>query len=344
MVKIKNSVMYYRSVYYAIFMILFAVLGYLFLDSGFNTKTRVRVLYQDNSDVDYKVEYISNEYVFESEKYLSNMVDSININFNYENVLSEYFTGYYRYNVEAYLIAYEDDITNSLWERKSYLVNEKTEVIDDNKINNIKIEDYFVVDFKEYRDEVTEFIDKYGINLSGYLHIRINIFESLNFFDLGNEYADDKVITINIPLTYNTFKIDVDNLDDVDSYYDFTNDSTMNIVFLIIGAFCLAISLSLIILVIKQFRLVYVRQSKYTKELNKILFKYKKNIVRVKRLYVNKKYNMIYVDSFTELMDVYNRTKKMISFKEIKRGMYSIFLIIDSDDAWIYRFVSDDLD
>ena len=83
------------------------------------------------------------------------------------------------------------------------------------------------------------------MNLSGYFHIRINILEFLSFSNLDNEYADNKVITINIPLTNDIFKINVNNIDDVDSYYDFSKDGTMNILFLIIGAFCLSVMVSL---------------------------------------------------------------------------------------------------
>ena len=336
--------MYYKSLYYAILMVIFGVLGYFFLDSGFSTKTKARVLYQNDSDVFYDVNYIEDGYVSDGDKYVSKMVDYIDIRYNYENILSEYVSGYYKYNVESYLTTYEDDITNSLWERKSYLVNEKIVVLDGNDINNIKIEDSFRVDFKEYRNEINEFINNYEISLSGYLHIRINILEFLNFNELMNEYADNKVITINIPLTNDIFKIDVNNIDDVDSYYDFSKDGTMNILFLIIGALCLSIMVSLIILVIKQFVFIYNRQSKYTKVLNRILSKYDSCIVRVKKFYVNKKYNMIYVDNFDELMDVYKKSNKMINFKEIKRGIESIFVIVYEDDAWIYRLVSDDLE
>ena len=340
----KNSVMYYRSLYYAILMVLFGVLGYLFLDSGFNTKTKIRVDYQDKSEVFYDVKYLDDKYNTDTNKYISNMVDYIDINYNYENIISQYVNGYYRYNVEAYLTAYEDNITNSLWERKHYLVNEKTKVLDENDVNNIKINDSFRVNFADYRDEINEFINTSNLDISGYLHIRINILEFLTFFDLENEYADNKVITINIPLTEEVFKINVNNIEDVDSHYDFSSNGKMNIILLIIGAFCLSVSVSLGVLVIRQFVLIYQRQSKYSKELKKILSKYDDCIVRVKRFYVNKKYNMIYVDNFLELMDVYEKRNKMISFKETKRGVQSIFVIIDEDDAWIYKLISDNLE
>lgn len=322
-------------------MVMFGALSYVFLNSGFNTMTRVKVDYEDSSDVFYTVNYIENGYTnnLGNDKYVANMVDSIDINYNYSNMLSEYVSGYYRYNVLGYLIAYEDDISNSLWERKYELVSDKTVVLDKNNINSIKIEDGFRLDFRKYRDKINSFIDDYDIDISGYLHIRINILEFLNFDSLNNEYADNKVITVNIPLSDDIFKVSVNNIVDRDSYYEFSNRVSMNLVFLTIGAFCLSLALALLVIVIKQFKIIYNRQSKYKKELKRILSKYDNCIVKVKRFYVNKKYNLIYVDSFADLLDVYDKKNKMISFKEIKRDSESIFVIIDEDDAWIYKMI-----
>ena len=343
MVIIKNN-RYLKSVLYAFLMVFFGVLAYIFLNSGFSTKTRIKVDYDNNSEVFYKVNYIDNQYnSINNDKYISNMVDYIDISYEYNNIISEYISGYYKYNVDSYLITYEDDITNSLWERKYELLNEKVFVIDENNVNNIKIEDSFRVDFKKYRDEIYEFVNNYDIEVSGYLHIRINILEFLNFNSLDNEYADNKVITINIPLTSDTFKMNIENINDNNSYYEFSNKVSMNIVFLLIGTLCLSISLAILAIIIKQFRFIYEKQSRYNKELKMILSKYDNCIVRIKRFYVNRKYNMIYVDSFKELMDVYDSKNKMISFKEIKRDSESIFVIIDGDDAWIYRLISDNI-
>lgn len=326
-------------------MVIFFVLAYLFLNSGFNTKTKIYVNYKNDSDVFYKVKYLDDEYNnYDSNRYVSNMVDYIDINYNYNNILSEYVSGYYKYNVIGYLVAYEDDITDSLWERKYQLVDEKTIVLNENDINSIKIEEEFKFDYKKYRDEINSFIDLYDIDVSGYMHIRINILEFLSFNNMDNEYADNKVITINIPLTEDIFKIRVNNIGDKSSYYEFSRKTPMNIIFIIIGAFCLSLSISSLIMVIRQFILIYKNKSKYNRELEKILSKCDDCIVKVERFYVNRKYNMIYVDSFSELMDVYNKKNKMISFNEVKRGYEAIFVIIDEDDAWIYKLISSDLE
>ena len=340
----KNKI-YYKSLFYVFLMVIYGILTYVFLWVGFNTKTKIRVDYQDIGDVYYDVKYVDDNYRnTNSSKYVSNMVEYIDMNYIYNNIISEYVSGYYKYSVDGYLIAYEDDINNSLWERKYELVKENSVLIDENNVNSIKIEDDFRVDFRKYRNEVDKFINDYDIDVDAYFHIRINISEFLNFNDLDNEYADSKVISVNIPITSDVFKISVNNLDNVDSYYEFSKKESMNIIFLIIGAFCFALSISSFVMVIRQFRYIYNRQSKYRRELNKILSKYDECIVRVNKLYVSKKYNMIDVSSFDELMDVYYKKCKMISFKETKRDSESIFVIIDNDDAWIYRMSIDDFE
>lgn len=335
-----RSSVYYKSVYYVIFMFIFIVFGYIFLDSGFNTKTKVKINYEDNSDIIYKVNYSDSSYKVTNDRYVSDLVSDIDIVYKYNNLVSEYISGYYRYNVMGYLITYEDDINNSLWEKKYQLLEDKTVLIDENNVNNIKIDDTINIDFNKYRDIVYDFIDNYGIDLNGYLSIKINIFESLNFSSLDNLYEDNKVITINIPLTDNVFKIDVNNINNKDSYYEFTSKKGMNIVLIIIGTVCVSFALSLLVLVIRQFKYIYNSQNEYNKELDRILSKYDDCIVKVKRFYVNKKYNLIYVDSFSELLDVYDKKNKMISFKEVKRNSESIFVIIDEDDAWIYKLIN----
>ena len=336
----KNS-MYYKSVYYVIFMFIFIIFGYVFLDSGFNTKTKVDINYEDSSDIIYKVNYKDDNYKVNNDRYVSDMVSSIDIKYNYNNLFSEYINGFYRYNVDAYLITYEDDITNSLWERKYSLMDDKTIVLDKTEINDIKIDDKINIDFNKYREEIYEFIDNYNIDISGYLAVKINIFESINFSKLDNLYEEEKSIIINIPLTEDIFKIDVNNINDKDSYSEFTSKKGMNIVLLIIGAFCISVALALLVLVIRQFKYICISQDEYNKKLNKILSKYDDSIVKIKRFYVNKKYNMIYVDNFSELMDVSIKKNKMISFKEYKKNKEALFVIIDENDAWVYKLINE---
>ena len=90
-------------------------------------------------------------------------------------------------------------------------------------------------------------------------------------------------------------------------------------------------------LTIRNMILSYKKTSDYQKELRMILKDYSDIIVEVKRFYNKKKYNLIYVDTFKELMDVYNKVGNPISYREVKKDKEAIFIIIDDDNAWIYR-------
>ena len=40
-------------------------------------------------------------------------------------------------------------------------------------------------------------------------------------------------------------------------------------------------------------------------------------------------------------MDVYNKIKSPITYREVKKNMETIFLITDGDNAWIYRMINE---
>ena len=141
-----------------------------------------------------------------------------------------------------------------------------------------------------------------------------------------------------IPLSYDTFKINVINdNNNIDKFYDFSKKESVNYLFLIIGAFSLSLGISFLALTIRNMILSYKKTSDYQKELRMILKDYSDIIVEVKRFYNKKKYNLIYVDTFKELMDVYNKVGNPISYREVKKDKEAIFIIIDDDNAWIYR-------
>ena len=163
-------------------MVVYGVLGYIFLDSGLNTKTRVRVDCEDSSNVYYDVKYLDDNYNnTDSGKYVANMVNYIDMNYIYDNIISEYVSGYYKYNVLAYLYAYGDNISDTIWFRKYDLVDEKIVSINNN--DNIELRDSFKLNFKKYQNELSDFIDSQEDEINGYLNIKINVIEYLNIND-----------------------------------------------------------------------------------------------------------------------------------------------------------------
>ena len=325
---------------YVIVMVVFSCLAYLFIYDGFNTRTRINVNYVVNPDIKYNV-YLKDNDIYDSKilgmnkNYITNLVDYIDIDFDYGIQYDNYVTGYYFYSVDAVVFAYEDDINNSLWEKEFTLLDNKVSVIDSNKIDNIKVNDKFRINYNEYRDIINNFIKEYDMDISGYLMVDINVNTMIDFTNLSNSVDDKKTVKIIIPLTDDSFKINIANDENViDNYYDFTTGKEVNYLFLVFGALSLPIVVSLLIVIVHEMLMVKNKQDEYSIKLDKILKENDNIIVNVKKFYNKKKYNIIYVSSFDELMDVYNRVHNLINYK--RNNDNAMFMIMDKENAWVY--------
>ena len=337
-----------RNIIYIILMVIFTVFAYLLFDRGFNVKTKIVVNYQEKSDLNYKVylhdnNIYSREYLGMNDKYITKLVDNIMVDFNYNIMFDKDISGYYTYKVVGTLVAYQDDINDSLWEKDYVLLNDQTNVLNSNDLKSIEIKDGINIDYDKYQDELNIFKQDYDIDVSGYLMVKLIINENLDFFGIDRMVEDEKEIRMMIPLGNDAFKINVINdNNNVDSFYDFSKKEPVNYLLLIIGAFSLSLGISFLALTIRNMVLSYRKTSDYQKELRMILKDYGDIIVEVKRFYNKKKYNLIYVDTFKELMDVYDKVGNPISYREVKKDQEAIFIIIDDDNAWIYRLLSKD--
>ena len=333
-----------RNILYIFLMIIFIVLAYLFFDRGINVKTKIFVTYQEKSDITYKVYLYDNDiysksYLNMNERYLANLVDDIDINFAYNSLFSRELNGYYTYSVTSTLVGYTDDINESLFRKEDILLN-KTVPLNQNNLSEIKINDKVIIDYDKYFNELKKYNDEYNTKISGYLEVLMKINENLDFF--GNEriIKDTKEMKLIIPLSYETFKISIQNdNNNVDKYYDFSKKEKINFIFLVIGAFCLSVGISFFALTIRNMINESHDEINYRKELKRIINNNSEILVKVKKFYSKHKYNLIYVASFAELMDAYRRVENPISYKEVKKNEETIFLMIDEDNAWIYRLV-----
>ena len=333
---------------FIILTVIFAILSYIYIDRAINLKTRKHIDYQISSNIFYKVNLFDNE-DFDTynsnmgNRYITSLVSDILFTFNYNKKITEDINGYYGYNVTGNLVAYKDDVNDKVWNNQYTILDNKVVLLDQTNTRDIKINDTFKLDFYYYKKILDEFMKTYGVKLSGYLELSFNVNEKLEFKGIKDEVSDSSVIKVLIPLSSDTFRITVlDNPEtNMASYYEFSNRERVNYLFLVFGAFCFSIMVANLYLVVSSGVKIYNQIHKYEKELKEITDKYGNILVQVKRFYNKRKYNLIYVDSFNELMDVYNKVKNPITYREIKKNMETIFLITDEDNAWIYEMINE---
>ena len=336
--------MKFKNVLYMFLMVIFMVLAYLFINSGINAKTKVYVNYKIDNDVIYKVYlYDSDKPLSMNSRYTTSLVDRINLGFIFNSVFSTKVAGYYKYNINGYLVAYTDDIHDILLQKKYILLSDIINPLNNNE-NYIKLEQDIDINYNEYREELEKISKEYNVSANGYFEVDFNVFNSLNFNEIDEIKELEKQIKVIIPLSYDNFRINVINdKKDLNSFYDFSKKQPVNYLLMLLGAFCLSLGIAMLSLVIRSMIISYKEENKFNKEFKKILKLHDDKVVSVKRFYNKKKYNLIYVSTFDELIDVYNNVKKPISYKLIKRNSKAIFLLIEDNNAWIYRMCKEEI-
>lgn len=335
--------MKFKNITYVILMIFFMAISYLLISGGLNTKTKIVANYKEKSDLSYLVYLHENDiyqdaYLEMNQKYIADLVDYVDISFNYNNHFDKDVNGYYSYVVIGNLVAYEEEGKESLFKKEYTLMDLKATVLDGNNIRDINIEDTLAVDYDTYREEILKFKKDYDIDVYGYLDVKVIIKLNLEFKGIERVVEDEKEMTINIPLGDETFRIVRDNDNNKkDSYYDFSKNERVNYLLILIGMFSLSIGISFLALTLRNMIIANRMGHSYQKELDRILTEYDDIIVTVKRFYNRKKYNLIYVESFKELMDAYDKVGNPITFRETKKGEEATFLMTQDDNAWIYK-------
>lgn len=338
--------MKFKDYIFILCMIFFSILAYLLFDRGFNVKTKLAVDYQTYSNISYKVYLRDNDeyqgrYQKMNERYVSSLVSNIRFDFDYQRVFSKDMAGYYSYDVTGVLHAYIDNINEDVWTKEYKLIDNKTIVINQNNVKKIDIDDRVTLDYAKIKDDLEKFKSKYNLNLQGYIEVNFVYKQNLNFNGFDKVVSDGNKIVAIIPLSYDTFKISIkDDIKDIDNYYDFSTMADVNYLLLIMGAFSLSLAISFLALVIR--RMVITTDTKviYSRELKRILTEHDDKIVRIKSFYNKKKYNLIYVDSFSELLDAYNTIGSPINYKEVKKNEEALFIVMNEDSAWIYQLLA----
>ncbi len=329
-----------RMVFYTIISMIFMILSYLFIVSGIDMKTKIYVKYQQVDDISYVVNLLpntvyENDYLNMGGNYIGSLVKDIDLDLKYNLIYARNITGYYVYNLKGTLVASEGE--DILWEKNYDLLADKVTVLDQNKVKDIRVKDKTSIDYQKYVNEINDFNKKYNMEVSGVLLVSFKLKTTLDFTGFKNTYDDTKEVKMVIPVTNEVFKIKIlDDNREFDSYNEMTNKEGANYLFLVFGALCLSVGIAFLMVVIKNLLEINNKENKYVKELKKILNEHGDEIVNVYEFNNAKKYNLIYVDSFKELLDVYDKVDSPISFKELKKNQKAVFLIIENDNAWIY--------
>lgn len=276
--------------------------------------------------------------------YPSQLIDKININFDYLFETSKNTDYKSRYFATATIVInHKDNDENvqdkNLLERTYQLQNEI--YINEKNAKEYSLTKSFNIDYNVYNNFVINYMNTYNLNVDAYLKVVLYIQteSSMN----AESINVSKSMELNIPLAKNPIEISINNpIDQTGLIEEETNVVTNNIFFII---FAIIMLLTSILLFVQEFKKVLKsdkEQSKYINELNKIIANNNDVIVKIKNKIDLKNSNVIEVETIDALLDVQNELRIPIAYFETKKNKEGNFVIVNGKEIWKYVFKLED--
>lgn len=328
-----------------IIVILFFGSIFLFtVANNINVESKKEIIsYEEKSDISYTISIKPNQFyqtttLGMNQYYPSAIIDKINIKFKYKFNTSKESNYSYRYFTTATLIANNSnadiatDNINLL--NKTYQLENEIKGQEQNK-KEFDLEKNYVIDYNYYNSFISAYKNTYDLSIDTYLKVKMYVEVIDNYQEVV--INNTKMMEVNIPLLTNPVGINITNPDDVShTLYQDISKKTSSKFFNILALIML---ISSILLFIQEFKKVLKsdrEQSKYIKELNKIIIPNSEIIIRVKNKINLKSSNIIEVETIEALLDAQNELRIPIAYFETKRNKEGCFVIVNGKEAWRY--------
>jgi hypothetical protein len=162
----------------------------------------------ENGKIDYQVCVKNNDYypdkcLDKGMQYIANLIDYINVKFNYELSTNEKVNYNYKYHIDAEVNVFaKNDPTNIIYTDTKNLVKEKTATIKSKSL--LKINDNIQIKYDEYNEKVRSFKNKYGVNADSNIKIKIYVTPTIKYSEFKRDIQKEEVMTeLSIPLLKN---------------------------------------------------------------------------------------------------------------------------------------------
>ena len=298
---------------------------------------QLKVYYQDN---DF---YTKSYYTINDSPFLGNLIDNIDIDFDYYIYYSNEIYGTYKYNIIATLYVYEPGNENDPIWTKDY-------VLSDDDIVSFSAKDYRLqktinLKYQDYLDEYKAYSRLSKVSSNAKIIVRFEVNNEGTYNSLPKISAKSYEY-ISIPLTESTFKVSKTTNISKDEHVvkNSVRSDGDHFFSIIVIALCILLAIVLFIILLVAYRNDKNSESLYARTLKKIITAYDNILVSVKTLPETKGLNVVNVTSFDELVDAQSEVRLPINYKEDSKKKTTKFILIRNDMAWVYTLKEGDLE
>ena len=305
------------------------------------TATKQIYSYTNKFNYDYKVNLISNKYMTNSEiedkslAYVTDLIDNIGLNLNYEYKADKNSDMNYTYSIIGKMQAFytKNGEEQKIWEKEEVLLPEKKL---SSSVNHFNINEDLTLDLKDKNDLINNFKQQLGMTIDAKytISLAIKVVTEIE----GKEIVDEVTPSIVIDLAEKTTKIigenNLENTKYISEEVALSEKASqfrifVDVVFMIIAIVVLAR--------VSRFRNANVVRNEYKYELNRILRICHDKIVQVSTKPNDEEIEVVYVKDFGEIFKVSEELFKPILYFNAKENEEAWFSVMSGKTS--YRFI-----
>lgn len=325
------------QIFFVLCVFIFSFINVYMYKKGYFEAKKVSLKYQENNDIDYKVylkknDFFDEKYLEKGRTYITNIIDHINVDYDYNIQFDNVVNGEYKYYIYVTVESSKSDGQSKYWSKDYKVTDEKTV-----KLNNkteYTVHENVDIDYNKYNQILMSFKKTLGLNgASGLLKIYMVINSDIE----GNSVSTpiESKLLLAMPLSEMTIEasIDLDAHNNVKTVSKIINSDRARLSKTLGGIYLAAVIFSIV--AIFYFNKKKRDLNKYENTLKKILNTYDSIIVNVKKIPDVRDYKRIEVSSFEELLDAHSEVRMPINF--YRDGDKSYFLLVNDKTVWIYK-------
>lgn len=325
--------------------VLLAICSYWFVRESYSVEGNAELPYTEYGNVNYRVlvnsdEYYGDNYLESGKQYLSDVINTIETNFDYNLNLTRGMNYKYSYSIDGTLyIDSEDSGKNLITNNYNFAKQDVTSGVDGTQIS---VQEPINLNFKEYNDFVKNYKRKYGIDVTSKLVVKMSV-DYEGIADIFKSKKNKKsFVEMTIPLGEKETSVAVKKIDSSDKFIEKNGNKLDNDVLLCAGIVLFVIAVLILFNSISFLIKLVPKKSKYDKKKEEILKNYDRVIVVSKKEPDIYGLKVIECNSFNELFDAQQALEKPIVYYEIVKGQKALFIINNGTE--VYRYVLKDCD
>ena len=353
--KIKEVSLKLNYIAFGIAAVIFLALGCFATMAGFNPGRDIAVGYSDHARIDYKVylkknNFYKEPYLRSGMSYVTSLIDYLDLDFGYNLDFNDPVDLDYRYHFVATVTADKarsgaSTSTGGKGEFLSRTYNLTDEVTDRKEdIRNLSLSEHFDINYDEYNKFLSDFKASTRVAATGNLKISL-VFDGTAYSDaIGEPVAIEyEEVYLNIPLAESSVEATVTGTSSEPRSHTITHhveqNVIMSILLRIVGILMIIAGIFVGAVAVRDY---HDRQSdrRFENTVKHLLSTYDSVIVEVDKQPKLSGMNVLTVNDFDELLDVYNSIHMPVSYYRDKIGAH--FIVISEHMAWRYSILERD--